>query len=84
MDQEDAKLVKSLGQAIATATESTFSISFVEKVVLYKSYGVLWSQLSELQIIEHFDLFYLKTPSTWSTFSTNIQKITRFDYLVPE
>ena len=84
MRLDEVSLLQNSGKVLKTATESAMAIIFIEKICLSSSSGILWSQLSELQIIELFDLFYLKTPATWSTLSENLEGITRLELVDTE
>ena len=59
-------------------------ITYLEALVLSGSSSILWSLLTELQIIEHFNLFRLKQSPTWSTFSDHFDGITNLEFLDTE
>ena len=56
-------------------------ISILQKLALSGSLSMVWSQLSELQIIDLFDLFNLKIPATWSTFEEHLDAITSLEFV---
>ena len=84
MKLEDVKLVQIVGQVFKTATESAMATGFIQKLLISSSLSILWSQISELQIIEHLNLFYLKIPATWSTFAEYFEHITNLEFVDTE
>lgn len=84
MRPEDVKSVQNSGQVGKTGTESSMGVALIEKVLLSYSTSILWSLISELQIIELFELFDLKIPAPWSTFAEYFDGVTSFDYVDTE
>ena len=79
IETEEADSIKVLGEVISKCTESVTSSDFVLKILIVKSMGLLWALLSELQIIEHLNLFKLQIPSSWSLFAEAFDKLTSLD-----
>ena len=84
MNLDDVSLVQTVGKAAKSSTESVMSVAFVEKLAMNGSFSHIWSLLSELQILDLFNLYNLKIPATWSSFAENLDEITKLEIVDTE
>ena len=84
MNLGEVNLVKNSGKIAKSSTESVIGMTFLQNLVISGSSNILWSCLSELQIIEHFNLLYFKIPANWATFAENIDSMTNLEIVDSE
>ena len=65
-------------------TEIAICIAILQKLTPSGSLSMIWNLLGELQILEHFNLFDLKIPASWSMFEEHLSGITNIEIVDSE
>ena len=69
MKDEDVQGVQVSNEVFKQSASFGMIIDYLLQMMLAGSLAKLWNLFCELQVVEHLDLFLLKTPGSWNTFA---------------